>query len=191
MELLECHDRALGATRALVADVPDDRWHAATPCDGWDTRELINHVVAGNFWAGELADGRTIEEVGDRLDGDLLGDDPLVAYDSSAKMASEAFHAPGALDKPCAVSYGPVPGSVYLGHRYIDVLVHGWDLAVATGQPSDLDDELAQACLDVIEPQFAELSASGMFGESLEVAPDAGPGVRLLALLGRTDGVSR
>lgn len=185
MELLECHDRALGATRALVADIPSDRWNAPTPCEDWDVRELVNHIVAGNHWAGELARGRTIDDVGDRLDGDVLGDEPLAAYDSSAKVASEAFHAPGALEAPCAVSYGPVPGSVYLGHRYIDVLVHGWDVAVATGQPSDLDDNLAQACLDVIEPQAELLAASGMFGESHEAPADAAPGVQLLALLGR------
>lgn len=185
MELLQSHDRALGATRALVADVRDDQWDASTPCEDWDVRALVNHIVAGNLWAGELAAGRTIEEVGDRLDGDVLADDPLAAYDTSAKIASETFHAEGALERPCAVSYGPVPGSVYLGHRFIDVLVHGWDLAVATGQPPDLDPELAQTCLDVIEPQREALVASGAFGEPRDAPAGADPGTRLLALLGR------
>ena len=78
--------------------------------------------------------GKTIEEVGDRLDGDVLGDAPLDAYDRSAAIAAAVFRAPGAMDAPCAVSYGPVPGSVYCGHRFLDVLVHGWDVAVSTGQ---------------------------------------------------------
>lgn len=185
MELLECHDRALGATRALVADVRTDQWHDPTGCGDWDVRALVNHVVAGNLWAAELAAGRTIDEVGDRLDGDVLGDELVSAYDASAKQASEVFHAPGALDAPCAVSYGPVPGSVYLGHRFVDVLVHGWDLAVATGQPSELDAELAQACLDVIAPQVDELSTSGAFGAPVDVPADAPVDVRLLGLLGR------
>ncbi len=185
MELLECHDRALGATRALVADVRDDQWDAPTPCEGWDVRTLVNHVVAGNLWAAELADGRTIEEVGDRLDGDVLADDPVAAYDASARAASQVFHAEGALERPCAVSYGPVPGSVYLGHRFIDVLVHGWDLAVGTGQPSELDATLAQAALEIVGPQAEELAASGAFGERVDVPADADPGVRLLGLLGR------
>jgi hypothetical protein len=38
------------------------------------------------------------------------------------------------MQAPCAVSYGPVPGEVYLGHRFIDVVVHGWDVAKGTGQ---------------------------------------------------------
>ena len=74
-----------------------------------------------------------------RLDGDLLGDDPAAAYAASAAAAAAVFRRPGALDAPCAVSYGPVPGSVYAGHRFLDVLVHGWDLAVATGQDYALD----------------------------------------------------
>jgi hypothetical protein len=77
---------------------------------GWDVRALVNHVVAGNLWAAELAAGATISEVGDHLDGDALGTDPLGAYDASAKAAAAVFAIPGTLKAPYAVSYGPVPG---------------------------------------------------------------------------------
>ena len=97
-------------------------------------RDLVNHVVSGNFWVDELMAGKTIEEVGDRLDGDVLGEDPVAAYDASAQVAAAAFKAEGAMERPAAVSYGPVPGEVYCGHRFIDVLIHGWDLAASTGQ---------------------------------------------------------
>src|SRR5271169_1544999 len=132
-DIARLHKEALAATRTIVAGVPADAWGAPSPCEGWDARELLNHVVAGNWWAAALSSGATIEGVGTRLDGDVLGDDPLAAYDRSAQAAA-AFEAPGALDAPCAVSYGPVPGALYAGHRFIDVFVHGWDLAVATGQ---------------------------------------------------------
>lgn len=182
------HDRALGATRALVAGVRDDQWGGSTPCDGWDVRELVNHVVAGNLWVGELAGpaGKTIEEVGDRLDGDVLGDDPVAAYDASMPVASAAFGREGAMEAPCAVSYGPVPGSVYCGHRLIDVVVHGWDLAVATGQDAQLDPGLVEACWEVVEPQTDLLAASGMFAAGVAVPDGAGLQARLLATLGRT-----
>jgi uncharacterized protein (TIGR03086 family) len=186
-ELTSLHRRALDATARIVAGISADQWTAPTPCDGWDVRDLTNHVVAGNLWAGELATGRTIAEVGDHLDGDVLGADPAAAYDASAEIAAAAFEAPGALDAPCAVSYGPVPGSVYAGHRFTDVLVHGWDLAVATGQDATLDPDLVEGCIEVIEPQAELLRASGAFGASPVVVPDdAGPQVRLLAMLGRT-----
>jgi uncharacterized protein (TIGR03086 family) len=186
LDLPDLHDRALEATRHYVAGVGGDQWMRPTPCEDWDVRELVNHVVSGNFWAGELARGKTIEEVGDRLDGDVLGADPTGAYDESARTASEAFHAPGALEAPCAVSYGPVPGEVYLGHRFIDVLVHGWDVAQATGQNTKLDPELVEVCWEVVEPQKELLVGSGMFGADHTTPPGADRQRALLMLLGRT-----
>ena len=53
-----------------------------------------HHIVAGNFWAAELGASRTIAEVGARLDGDVLGGDPLGAYNASVAVAATAFEAP-------------------------------------------------------------------------------------------------
>ena len=179
------HREALEATGVLVTGVRDDQWALPTPDEGWDVRELVNHVVVGNLWAAELASGRTIEEVGDRLDGDVLGTDPAGVYRESADVAAPAFQAPGALDAPCAVSYGPVPGWVYAGHRLVDVLIHGWDLAVATGQDVSLDPPVVTACLEIVEPQADLLKGTGSFGAHVDVSPDADAQTRLLALLGR------
>jgi uncharacterized protein (TIGR03086 family) len=129
--------------------------------------------------------GKTIDEVGDRLDGDVLGDDPLGAYDASAARAASVFQHPGALEAPCAVSYGPVPGSVYAGHRFIDVLVHGWDLAVATDQETHLPAHLVDACLEVVRPQAELLAGSGAFEANVEAPPGSGAEGELLAMLGR------
>jgi uncharacterized protein (TIGR03086 family) len=185
VDLPEVHARALASTRDYLAAVRADQWDLPTPCDDWSVRELVNHVVAGNYWAAELAAGKTIDQVGDRLDGDVLGDDPLFAYDDSARQAEAVFRAPGAMEAPCAVSYGPVPGSVYCGHRFIDVLIHGWDLAVATGQSTALDPELVAACAEVVAPQAEMLAGSGAFGTGVSVPDDADPQTKLLAQLGR------
>jgi uncharacterized protein (TIGR03086 family) len=185
VDLPEVHARSLAATRKYVAAVGDDQWELPTPCEDWNVRELVNHIVTGNEWAGELANGKTIEEVGDRLDGDILGDDALAAYDSSAKAAEAVFREPGAMERPCAVSYGPVPGEVYCGHRFIDVLIHGWDLAIGTGQNATLDPELVDACLAVAEPQAEMLAGSGAFGGEVIPPEGANAQTRLLAMLGR------
>ncbi|HEY8217853.1 MAG TPA: TIGR03086 family metal-binding protein [Acidimicrobiia bacterium] len=187
VDLPEVHARALDRTHAFVAGISDDRWDDASVCDGWDVRALLNHVVSGNLWVPELVGGRTIEEVGDRLDGDMVGADPVAAYDRTAEVAAAAFREDGAMDRPVAVSYGPVPGSVYCGHRFIDVLVHGWDLAASTGQDTTLDSELVEACWEVLEPQRELLAGSGMFGSEVTVAPDADRQTTLLAVLGRRD----
>ena len=145
-DIAELHAQALDQTGRIVAGIGPGQWQAGTPCAGWDVRALLNHLVAGNLWAAELGAGATIEDVGDRLDGDMLGADPAASYATSAAAAAATFRRPGALDAPCAVSYGPVPGSVYAGHRFLDVFVHGWDLAVATGQDAELDPVHLQAC---------------------------------------------
>jgi len=184
-DIARLHRSALEETRTVVAGIGREQWRAPTPCDGWDVKTLLDHLVSGNLWAAELGAGATIEEVGDRLDGDMLGDDALAAYDASAKVAAAAFEAPGALEAPCAVSYGPVPGSVYAGHRFIDVLIHGWDLAVATGQDSTLDPELVDAAYELLQGEADMIRASGMFGDDLRVPAGTGAQTRLLAFIGR------
>jgi uncharacterized protein (TIGR03086 family) len=186
VDLPAAHARALQSTRRMVAGVRDDQWDLQSDCDEWTVRELVNHIVTGNFWVAELTAGKSIADVGDRLDGDVLGDDPTAAYDESAAAADTAFSAPGAMEASCAVSYGPVPGEVYCGHRLIDVLIHGWDVAASTDQDRFLDPELVEACFEVIEPQREALLGSGAYGTVQDVPGDASRQTQLLALLGRT-----
>jgi uncharacterized protein (TIGR03086 family) len=183
--LPDLHARALAAARPSIAGVTGDQWGRDSVNAGWDVRTLVNHVVSGNLWVPELVGGKTIEEVGDRLDGDVLGDDPLAAYDASAELAAEAFKVDGAMERPVAVSYGPVPGEVYCGHRFIDVLIHGWDVAESTGQDTNLPEELVQACWEVVEPQLSELGGSGAYGTQVELPEGADLQTKLLAALGR------
>jgi uncharacterized protein (TIGR03086 family) len=185
-DIASLHRNALDATRNYVVGIGDQHWELATPCDGWNVRDLLNHIVAGNLWAAELGSGRTIAYVGSTLDGDVLGTNPVAAYDLSSESAASVFERPGALEAPCAVSYGPVPGSVYAGHRFLDVLIHGWDLASATGQPTDLDPRLVDACWEVVRPQLSLLQASGAFGVDSTAHTDTNPQSSLLAALGRT-----
>jgi uncharacterized protein (TIGR03086 family) len=181
VNLPDVHRRALAATGEIVGRIKTEQLDASTPCEDYDVRGLLQHLISGNYWVAPLVEGKTIEEVGDRLDRDFSIED----YDASAEEANAAFSSPGAMQKPVAVSYGPVPAEVYAGHRFIDVLVHGWDLAKATGQNATLDPELVEACFDVIAPQIDLLKASGMFGTEVKVAGDADPQTKLLAQLGR------
>jgi uncharacterized protein (TIGR03086 family) len=185
VDALVVHHRALQETGRIVAGVREDQWHDPTPCEGWDVHELLHHIVSGNRWVRPLVEGETIAGVGDRLDGDLLGQSPYMAYEASAADAERAFCEDGALGAPCAVSYGPIPGEVYCRDRFLDVLVHGWDLATATGQDATLDPELVAAALEIVEPHRGMLAASGAFGSPTDPPPGADPQTRLLAWLGR------
>ena len=89
------------------------------------------------------------------------------------------------MEAQCAVSYGPVPGEIYAGHRFIDVLIHGWDLAKATGQDTTLPGDLVQACIEVVTPQEELLAGSGAFGTDVQAPSGADAQTQLLAMLGR------
>lgn len=184
-DIAELHARAGAATRRYVEAIRPDHWDAPTPCADWDVRQLLTHIVSENLWVTPLVEGKTIEEVGDAFDGDVLGDDPLGAFVDSMGKADAAFGAPGAMEAPIAVSYGPISGHAYAEHRFLDVLVHGWDLAKATGHDTGMDPELVEACWRIAERERAMFTESAAFARPLDVADDVPLQTRLLALLGR------
>ena len=182
---IELYVNAMERTKRYVAGVRPDQWTGPTPCTEWNVRQLVNHIVSENLWSAELLKEKAIAEVGNRLDGDLLGSNPQAAYDNSVQVAKGAVEAPGAMEVVCHVSYGDISGADYAGDLFTDLLIHGWDIAKATGQDTSLDPDLAAACYARVEPVKDELRASGVFGSDVPVAPDADLQTKLLALLGR------
>jgi uncharacterized protein (TIGR03086 family) len=89
------------------------------------------------------------------------------------------------MDATCHLSFGDYSGSEYAGQLLLDTLVHGWDIAKATGQDTRLDPELVSACLPIAEQLTSQFRSAGVFGELLPVDPDADAQTRLLALMGR------
>ena len=90
------------------------QWNAATPCDDWDVRTLVNHVVGELLWIPPLLDGKTIAEVGDRFDGDILGSDPVGDLHGRPRpQRSRQRHEPGAQERIVHLSFGDFAGSDY------------------------------------------------------------------------------
>jgi uncharacterized protein (TIGR03086 family) len=168
-----------------VRAVRPEQWHNPTPCTEWDVRALVNHLVAEQLWAPLLLDGATVEDVGDRFDGDQLGADPVAAWASAAAAAREAFAAPGALRRFVELSYGRRPAEGYCQEMTLDLTVHAWDLARGIQVDERLDGELVSDVLAFIEPQVEQLAGTGMFAPPVAVGDDADSQTRLLALLGR------
>ena len=79
-DLLDFQQRATEEFDRRVAATTDDKWKRPTPCADWDVRALVNHVVYEDLWAPHLARGETVEQVGDRYEGDQLGSDPKAAW---------------------------------------------------------------------------------------------------------------
>jgi uncharacterized protein (TIGR03086 family) len=184
-DLTSRFDRAQQHFGGLVHEIGDDQWTAPTPCSDWDVRALVNHLVYEARWAVPLLEGQTIEQVGDRFDGDLLGEDPKRAYDEALAATSAALAEPGALDRTVHLSYGETPAAGYLTQLAGDFVIHGWDLARALGADETIDPDLVDWVYAEAEPQADMLAASGLFGARLDVPADADAQTTLLALFGR------
>jgi uncharacterized protein (TIGR03086 family) len=183
--VLDWHRRALDEFGRRVHAVADDQWVCQTPCTDWQVRALVNHLVVEQLWVPAMLDGATIGEVGDRFDGDQLGDDPVAAWDVAAKAAADAFAADGALDRTVHLSYGDRPAREYCLEMTFDLIVHAWDLARAIGADEQLDAELVEMAYAQVEPQVDAMAASGLFAEPVPVPDDADPQTRLIAITGR------
>lgn len=184
-EVVARFQKAVNAVDASLHALPDDAWSRPTPCSEWDVRALVQHVVNELAWVAPLVQGRTIAEVGDALDGDLLGDDPLAAFHHHSQTAHAALEEPGALGRTVHLSYGDESASGYAEQVTGDVLVHAWDLARGAGLDDELPADLV-AWASGWAPQVAPMMAgAGMVGEPVHVGPDADPQTALLALFGR------
>jgi len=177
--------RAMEATRAYIDAVQPEQWTDPTPCTEWNVKQIANHLIGENLWAVELLQGKTIPEVGNRLEGDLAGRDPAAAYAASVRSASVASTAAGAMEAMCHLSFGDYSGSDYAAQLFMDTLIHGWDIARATGQDARLDPELVEACLPIAEQVTSQFRSAGVFGDNLPVDLDSDLQTRLLALVGR------
>lgn len=171
--------RALRATGALVAAVRDDQWTAPTGCPGWSVRDLLDHLATGGQALAAALRGQEAP--------DLSGQDPVSAYRASAQALQAAFDEPGALERVVTVPAGTVPGAVALHLRLTELLVHGWDLARATGQPTTgLPEDLAERELAFSRVQLGRIPPDRRPFAPSQPVDDGAPAVdRLAALLGR------
>jgi uncharacterized protein (TIGR03086 family) len=185
IDLVELHGRALDEFGARVAAVRDDQWHLPTPDADWDVRVLVNHLVYENRWAVPLLEGATVAEVGDRFEGDLLGDDPQAAWAEAAGEARAEVGKYGALTRTVHASFGDISGEEYVSQIVIDHAIHGWDLARAIGADERIDPELVELAFDTIGPQIDQWRQAGAFGAEVALPPGAGRQAELLALTGR------
>ncbi len=185
-EVVDLYARAMDAFGALLRRVPDDRWSDPTPCSDWAVRDLANHVIGENRWMPPMMAGRTVEDVGDELEGDLLGDDPGRAWNEAAADALAAAREPGALERTVHLSFGDFPGHFYVGQVLSDHVIHSWDLARALGAEEKLDEELVRFAYDELVPQFEQWRKVGAFGPKVDVDDSADLQTKLLAEAGRT-----
>jgi uncharacterized protein (TIGR03086 family) len=176
------------ATGELVAGVRDDQWDAPTPCVDWNLRELVNHFVGGNhmFAAILSGDARAPEQLEEFRRGDHLGSDPVDAYRHSGRDLLDAFSRPGVLEQTFPTPIGTVPGTVVVHLRTTELLVHGWDVARATGQTPRFPEEIAEQALQFTRARLPDVPPErSPFAPPQPVSDDVPAIDQLAACLGR------
>lgn len=182
MEVKAQYRSALQGWITRLDAVTPDRLGDATPCEGWTVRDLVNHVVGEELWTSPLMQGQTIEQVGDRYDGDLLGDDVVAAARAAADSALHAADEP--LDEhKVHLSYGDENAEEYIRQLIADHLIHSWDLAAALGADTRLHPDVVEEVAIWFADREDMYRAAGVVGPRTKGAGD--PQSELLAASGR------
>ena len=176
---------AIETTRGVLSRVQADQLDLPTPCASWKVSDVINHVVGGQFFFAAAVNG---EQPGgdapDFADGDFVA-----AFDEGAAACVAAFESEGAMERIVSLPFGDMPGSAFIGLATTDTLTHGWDIAKATGQDTDLSPELAAGVLQGVRPVLSTSvrgeDGKAPFGPEQAAPEGASNADKLAAFLGR------
>ncbi|MCF3962628.1 TIGR03086 family metal-binding protein [Streptomyces fuscigenes] len=156
----------------LVESLDEREWHASTPCEDWDVRDVVDHLL----------------DVQRRFHANLVGQ-PVRSrptFRENAEMLVTAFSEDGALERVVPDRLGDITGLTLLHILTMELLAHGWDLGQAVGRPPAFEEETAARTVDFARMMSPKVPPSlRRFAAPQPVAPDAPAIVRLAALLGR------
>ena len=173
MDLLDLFDRGSGWAASKIP-AATDQLDGSTPCEEWTVRNLLDHMIDAQEYFAATARGEDAS-LPAPFPPPRIGDDPVGAYERIRQETLRAHRQPGALEKT-----GPS-----LGIAFVDQLVHGWDLARATGQDATIPEDLAAAAFQMIDGRMPPDRRGQAFQPEIEVADDAPVQDRLLAYTGR------
>lgn len=169
----------------LARAITPDQLGNPSPCAAFDVRGVLCHMIGGaGFFAAQFCGEPA--PVPPAPDTDLGGDDPVATFVAAMEALHAAIASPGALDRTVVAPFGEVPGEVAARFLALDGMVHGYDLATATGQayapPGPLVEEVMAFAAQAIVPEMRD---GDTFAAAVEPAADATPIVRLAAFTGR------
>ncbi len=167
--------RALHWVASLLHGVQPDQLDDATPCADFDVRALAGHLVATVDRARVIGEGGevfSVPHVVTHVADDAWGS----AYVAAVDTMWPVWEPDSMLRVEVSAPWGTVPGSAAVWGYLNETLVHGWDLAVATGQPTEADPEVAGAALAVSEMIIPEQPRGGQVPFAPPVNPSSGTG---------------
>lgn len=174
-------------TAKLLEGVTDDQLGGSTPCVKLTLGELIAHVggLGLAFAAAARKDFGELTGSPPGADGYLLVDDWRSQYPANLAQLAQAWRQPDGWAGMTRVGGVDLPGEVCAMVGLAEVVIHGWDVAVATGQPYEVDDAVANAVLTHVASFAADGPVEGLFGPAVEIDSGASVFDQALALSGR------
>jgi uncharacterized protein (TIGR03086 family) len=174
------------ALRTAIGGVPDGGWTAPTPCEAWTVTQVLQHAAGDQQGYAAVLTGDGFPTEDPFAPSGRLAGSPADLLEPALAAAAAAFGAvqPGQPAVAVPLPGGPFPAETAVGACGRDAAVHAWDIAVATGQPSPVDDALAAELLPtaraIVDPLRGFAYAPALPGDSSDGALD-----ELLRYLGR------
>ena len=182
-DVLDAYGQTLAYVQTRVAGTRDEQYTNPTPCSGWDVDALLGHVTSVIHHYMALPGGQSHDAL--REQAPTQGQYRQI-FPSLASAALAAWSQPDALERTCHHVMGDMPGWQALSIHVSDVLLHGWDLSVATGQDDTIDPVLADLALATLRDVLCLDQGRGRFFAA-ELTPAASDvQSRLLAYAGRS-----
>ena len=172
---VETFDSAAKRARQTVAGVKANQLTSPTPCTEWNVQALLDHMVGTlNFVASSLSATPPAQAKGS-----------LEAFDAGVAAVSKAARMPGALEKKVKSPMGEMPGQVFVMIAVSDTLIHGWDLAKATGQDTKLDPKNVEMVHGFMSMQAEAARKRKALGSEVKVPENASAQDKLMGMCGR------
>ena len=177
-------DAADSAART-VDNITPAQLGGPTPCTEWDVRTLLNHVI---LWTSHSLERRAHGEsvAPELMERDFAAaQDFAAAYRAQLDRALAAWADPAVWDRELDVMGGKTPAADVGALMIAELVLHGWDLAAATGQDYSVSGSAAEAALRAVEANAELFRQYKGFADPVPAAASARVLDRVLALSGR------
>ncbi|GGO04082.1 TIGR03086 family metal-binding protein [Micromonospora parathelypteridis] len=179
-------DRAHTALRDVTAALTAADLGQPTPCAEWNVAQVLQHSAGDQLAYVAAITGQNGPTENPFTPSGVLAGTPAELVEPTLTASAAAFATVDPADKaPTPLPHGALPAATAAGAAALDAGVHAWDIAIATGQPSPLDDDLAAQLLPVARAIVELLRPYGAYAPALEPRENDGPVAELLRYLGR------
>ncbi len=182
-ENLRKYTKAVYTMDAAVNRVAPDEWDAASPCEGWNAKEVLGHCIWSLLHVA--ANAGAIDAPPEMPEAERAGNDPAATWAGARDLVLAALDHQYILGREVQGPFGPSSLDESLPIMIMDLTTHAWDIAKATGQDPVIPADLAAAAYQGIQGFGDAARAPGLFADEVEVPDDADMVAKMVGMAGR------